>query len=81
MFKILSKKIFSQNLGQKTMFFHPKNTKNMCAISKKGKRHNILTNLRLKFQAKTSSSYGETALTRFSHNLGQKTMFFQPKNT
>ena len=34
----------------------------------------IPTNMCLKFQANTPSGYGETVLTRFSHNLGQKTM-------
>ena len=44
----------------------------------KGTTTYISTNLSLKFQAKTPSGYGETALTRFSHKMG-KTMFLQPK--
>ena len=39
----------------------------------------IPTNLCLKFQAKTPNDYGETALTRFSHNLCKKNKVFLPK--
>ena len=88
MFKILSKnskrvwknsahKIFTQ-CGAKTMFFLVKKIPKIRVTSAKGQKAQLHIptnhNLCLKFQVKTPSGYGKTALTRFSHNVGQKTM-------
>ena len=47
----------------------------MCDITKKDQKAqlHISTNICLKFQARTPNGYGETVITRFSHNLGRKT--------
>ena len=56
------KKIWGQN-----NVFHPK----ICITSVQSQLH-LPTSVCLKFQAKTTSGYGETALTRFAQNLRQK---------